>query len=92
MGQEMQRRPSDPTALFATHGELIALGFVRLARFHFDKNDGRILRCDQIDLPGEAAVIAGEDAIAPMPQIPGRGPLALDAQREVRARRPTPPA
>ena len=43
MRQEMQRRLCDPTALFATHGELIALGFVGLASLHFYENDRRVL-------------------------------------------------
>jgi hypothetical protein len=65
--QEIPGRPRDPPLLFAAYGQAVALALVRLARFHFDENDGGGLRRDEVDLTCNASVVAGENAVTMPP-------------------------
>ncbi len=90
--QKISRRSPDTIALLDEHGQSLRGLRRRLSRLHFNEYEGRVLRSDEVDLSGDATIIANEDAITPAAQVTGRGPLTLNAQCDVFAKRPTPPA
>jgi len=92
MPQEVLCRSNDLLLLIESDGILAVERFVvAAASFYLDENERRALGGDQVDLPGVAAIVAGDESIPAPSKVPRCDTFTERAQRDPITRRRQPP-